>query len=81
MAISITDLFNPAELQEKADGNFKVACPSCDSNNSGYGGMILFPETNTAYCNNSRKWFNMKETFALIKGIIQCIDGRESKNG
>jgi len=71
----ITDLFNPDELIEKSDGNYKVECPSCGS--SSYGGMVLFPETNTAFCHNSQKWFTMKEVFALQKGIIKCIEGRD----
>jgi hypothetical protein len=77
---SIIDLFAPEELQEKGDGNFKVVCPSCGSDNLGYGGMILFVESNTAYCHNSRKWFTMKEVYALQKNIIRCIDGRDTKD-
>jgi len=76
--VKITDLFKEEEMTEKADGNIKVKCPSCDG--SSYGGMVLFPETNTAFCHNSQKWFTMKEVFALQKGIIKCIEGREKKN-
>ncbi len=77
--VTIMDLFDESELIEKSDGNFKTTCPSCGEDGNGYGGLVLFPETNTSYCHNSRKWFNLKETFALVKGIIQCIDGRGEK--
>ena len=40
--VSIVDLFKPEELTEKGDGNFIVECPSCGSDNTGYGGMVLF---------------------------------------
>jgi len=75
--MKITDLFNPDELIQKADGNYKVDCPSCGG--SSYGGMVLFTETDTAFCYNSRKWFTMKEVFALQKGIIKCMEGRDKK--
>jgi len=79
--VNILDLFKPEELTEKNDGNFLVICPSCGSDGfNDYGGMILFVKTNTAYCYASRKWFTLKEVFALKKGIIKCIDGRD-RNG
>ncbi len=77
--IKITDLFKPEELKEKNDGNFLVTCPSCKTDNFGYGGMVLFVDTNTAYCFNSKKWFTMKELYALKKRIITCLDGRDKK--
>lgn len=80
IAINIIDLFNPEEITEKSDGNFRVVCPSCGSNGfHDYGGMVLFVETNTAYCYSSCKWFTLKETFALKKGIISCSEGRDKK--
>jgi len=78
--VTILDLFNPDEIKEKSDGNFQTTCPSCGSDSSGYGGMVLFTKTNTSYCHNSRKWFNLKETFALKKGILRCADGRETND-
>lgn len=82
MSFNITELFEESELTKKADGNFKVECPSCGSDGSqDYGGMILDPERNTAYCFNSRKWFTVKELFALQKKIITCSEGRTPKNG
>ena len=77
--MKIIDLFNEDELKEKNDGNFLATCPSCGTDNTGYGGMVLFIKTDTAFCFNSRKWFTMKEVYALKKGIIKCIDGRDSK--
>ena len=74
--VSILDLFKKEELTEKGDGNFIVECPSCGSDNTGYGGMVLFVENDTAYCFESRTWFNLKEVFALQKGIIKCTEGR-----
>jgi hypothetical protein len=77
----IADLFQGKIIREKSDGNLLVECPCCGSDGfNDYGGMVLFVETNTAYCFNSRTWFTLKETFALQKGIIKCIEGRQ-KNG
>lgn len=79
--VTILDLFDSEEITEKSDGNFRVVCPSCGSNGfHDYGGMVLFVETDTAYCHNSCKWFTLKEAFALKKGIIACAEGRDSKN-
>jgi len=77
--VKITDLFKPEELKEKGDGNFIVECPSCGSNNNGYGGMVLFVESDTAYCFESKTWFKIKEVFALQKGIISCTEGRRKE--
>ncbi len=77
--VKITDLFKPEELKEKGDGNFIVECPSCGSNDNGYGGMILFVETNTGYCYESKTWFTLKEVFALQKRIISCTEGRRKE--
>jgi len=79
--LSVLDLFTEDELIEKSDGNFKTTCPSCGEDSTGYGGLVLFPETNTGYCHSARRWFNIKEIFALKKGILKCIEGREGKNG
>ena len=77
--MKIIDLFDPSELKEKSDGNFLVECPSCGSDNNGYGGMILFVESDTSYCFESKTWFTMKETYALKKEIINCTQGRRKK--
>ncbi len=80
MTVSILDLFKPEEiLREKSDGNYLVRCPSCGSDTSNYGDMVLFIKTDTAYCFGSMKWFTLKETYALKKGIINCNEGRDSK--
>jgi hypothetical protein len=75
---NILELFSNAELVEKSDGNFKTPCPSCGEDSTGYGGLVLFPETNTSYCHTSGKWFDFEETFALLKGIISCSEGRDA---
>ena len=72
-------MFDKSELTETSSGFYNVSCPSCGADGNDYGGLTLFPKTNTAYCHNSRKWFTLKETFALIKGIIQCIEGRSKE--
>ncbi len=74
--ISIISFFDENELEEKGDGNFKVKCPCCGGENDGYGNMVLYVDTNTAYCFSSQKWFNSLELYALIQGTIQCLDGR-----
>jgi len=76
--VNILSLFDGDVLIEKSDGNFKTTCPSCGEDSVGYGGLVLFPETNTSYCHASGKWFDYKETFALIKGVISCNEGREA---
>ena len=82
MVYSIIKLFPVEKLTRKADGNYKVECPSCGSDGSqDYGGMSLDVKSNTAYCFNSRRWFTPEELFALQKGIIKCMDGRVPKNG
>lgn len=77
--VNILTLFDEAVLTEKADGNFKTECPSCGEDNIGYGGLAIFTESNTTYCHASGKWFDFKETFALIKGIINCNEGRDGQ--
>ncbi len=77
--VKITDLFKPEELTEKSDGNFKVICPSCGSDSTRYGGMTLFVESDISFCHEANKYFNLKETFALIRGYLKCIEGRESQ--
>ena len=75
---SILNLFSPDEIQEKADGNYKTLCPSCKTEVGDYGGFTLFVKTNTSYCHAAAKWFTLQETYALIKGILSCKDGRDS---
>lgn len=77
--MKIIDLFEESELKEKGDGNFLVECPSCGSDNSDYGGMVLNVERNISYCFGSKTWFTLKETYALKKGIINCTEGRRKQ--
>ena len=79
--LNILDLFEESELTEKGDGNFKVECPSCGADSTGYGGLILFVKSNTSFCHNANKWFTLKETFALKKGIMSetILDEEQNK--
>jgi len=74
--ITLLDIFKEEPLREKSDGNYQTACPCCQND---YGGLLLNIETNTSYCFKSRKWFDLKETYALKKGIITCDEGRNSE--
>lgn len=74
--INIVNLFSSDELTETSSG-FKTVCPDCGLQGGRTEGFILFPETNTAYCHSSGKWFKMLEVYALKKQIIRCLDGRE----
>lgn len=73
--ISILDLFEGEYTQ--TNSAFKLSCPSCGMQGGRTEGFILFPDGDTAYCHSSGKWFKMLESYALKKGIIQCLDGRE----
>lgn len=76
---NILDFFNDSELKEKSDGNFITPCPSCGADSDGYGGLTIFPKTQTAFCHNSGRWFTAEEVIALKEGMITCIEGREPK--
>ncbi len=75
--VSIVDLFKDQELVEKNDGSFKTECPCCGLQGGRTRGFIIWPETNMAYCHTAMKSFILIEAYALKKGIIKCIDGRE----
>ena len=72
--INIVDLFPDAE---PTSSGFKCVCPSCSWQGGRTPGFILFPDSNSAFCHSSGKWFTMLESYALKKGIIRCMDGRE----
>lgn len=74
--ITILDLFYPGEITETSSA-YKMECPDCGLQGGRTEGFILFPESNTAYCHSSGKWFKMLEAYALKKKIIRCLDGRE----
>lgn len=65
-----------SEFKERYDGSFVGPCPSC-SNDDGYGGMIINPSSNTAYCFGSKTIFNLLEAVALFNGSISCLEGRQ----
>ena len=73
--ISILDIFK-GEYTDTSSA-YKMECPSCLLQGGRTEGFILFPESNTAYCHSSGKWFTLLEAYALKKKIIQCLDGRE----
>lgn len=75
--VSIIKFFKAEDIiREKDEDKVIVRCPSCGSDSSNYGGMILNLDSQTAYCFLSRTWFNKKELYALCKGIISCREGR-----
>jgi len=75
--LNIIDLFEKKELKEKGDSNFQTTCPDCGLQGGRTEGFILFPETNTAYCHSSHKWFTLLQTAGLKFGIIKCIEGND----
>lgn len=74
--VNILDLFSDYEVIETNSG-YKMECPHCGMQGGRTHGFILFPETNTAYCHSTKKWFTMVEAYALKKKIISCLDGRD----
>ena len=76
--ISIVDIFKDSDLVKKNDGNYKMECPSCGLQGGRTKGFILFPNGNRAYCFSSGRHFNILEAYALKKGLIKCVDGRET---
>jgi hypothetical protein len=56
---------------------FKLECPDCGLQGGRTEGFILFPDSNSAYCHSSGKWFKLLEAYALKKKIIKCLDGRD----
>ncbi len=76
MVINIIDLFEDNELTETSSA-YKTICPHCDLQGGRTEGFILFPETNTAYCHSSGKWFTLFQTVCLKLKIIQCIEGND----
>ena len=75
--VTILNLFTKEELTETNSG-WKTICPCCGLQGGRTEGFILFPESNTAYCHSSKKWFTLLETYALKNKIITCLDGRET---
>jgi hypothetical protein len=75
--IGVYDLFSDLDPEQKNDGNWMLECPSCGMQGGRTKGFILFKDSNNASCHSSGKWFRMLEAYAVKKGIIKCIDGRE----
>ena len=76
--VCILDLFRDQELIETNDGSYKTECPCCGLQGDRTQGFIMWPEGNRAYCHSSMKNFSMLEAYAMKKGIIKCVDGRET---
>lgn len=75
--MNIINLFDEAELKQKNNGDYQTVCPDCGLQGGRTEGFILFPETNTAFCHSSQKWFTMLECAALKLKIIKCLEGRD----
>jgi hypothetical protein len=75
LQVKIHELFKN-EVTETTQG-YKMDCPDCGPQGGRTEGFILFPESNTAFCHTSNKWFTMLEAYALKKNIIRCLDGNE----
>ena len=76
--VSILDLFDESMRDETASGDWKMECPDCGLQGGRTRGFKLFPDDNRAYCHSSGKNFTLLEAYALKKGFIKCLDGRES---
>ena len=72
----ITDLFEPNSLTETNKG-YKTICPDCGLQGGRTEGFIFIPETNSAYCHSSHKWFTMLQTAGLKLGCIKCLEGND----
>jgi len=77
--VNIIDLFNENEITETSSGVYKTICPDCGLQGGRTEGFILFPDTNTSYCHETKKTFNLLTTAALKFKIIKCIDGFEKE--
>ena len=75
--ITIFDIFPLDTLTPTGGDKYKTTCPNCGLQGSRTEGFILFPDTDTAHCHSSHKWFRILEAYALKKGIIRCLDGRD----
>lgn len=78
--VSVLDLFTAEQLAaftRDSRGNLKGPCPSCGPDRDGYGGFVIFVDSNTCYCAGSKTIFNMMELVALLNGVISCREGRQ----
>jgi len=75
--ISIKTLFNEFNLEDKGDDTYDCPCPQCGLWGGRTNSLVLNVEKNTAFCRSSQKWFTALEAYAMKKGIIKCLDGRE----
>jgi hypothetical protein len=75
--VNIKTLFEECKLENKGDGTFDCPCPQCGLWGGRTNALVLNIEKNTAFCRSSQKWFTALEAYAMKKGIIKCLDGRE----
>jgi hypothetical protein len=75
--IGIFDIFSDLDPEQKNDGNWMLECPSCGMQGGRTKGFILYKDTNNASCHSSGKWFRLLEAYAVKKGIIKCLEGRD----
>ena len=71
--VSILDLFNDKDIVETNSG-FKTTCPCCGLQGGRTQGFILFPDTNTWFCQSSQKHGGILELVAIQGGIIKCME-------
>jgi hypothetical protein len=76
--MNILDLIPEEDRKQKSDGNWQMECPDCGLQGGRTEGFILFPDTNSAYCQSSQKNFDCLTLAGLKSKIIKCLDGRES---
>jgi hypothetical protein len=77
--LSLFDKEQLAKFKQDSKGNLKGPCPSCGYSQSNYGGFVINLKYNNCHCYASGTNFDFLETIALIKGIISCGEGRQSK--
>jgi hypothetical protein len=75
--VNIKTLFEECNIEDKGDGTFDLPCPQCGMWGGRTNSLVLNIEANTAFCRSSQKWFTAIEAYAMKKGIIKCLDGRE----
>jgi len=66
------------EFKEENNGTYRGPCPDCGHATGGSECLVLFPETNTAYCHKSNSRFNLLELIALKIKYLQCNQGRQN---
>lgn len=74
MTMNILKVFTALELEQFEEHNenqLRGACPGGCKPDENYP-FIIFIDTNTAYCYQSKNTFNPLELIALKNGLIDC---------